>query len=149
MSKDLTIISRHRGDSRWAEESAVTAHVRGRSSEPLRNTDRHWHNLCARHWQTKWIFCAQENIAFERYVFRQSKQEDDETVDNFIVKLSKLSISCDFSELQKEDMIRDQVVDCCRSTALRKKLLSESDLTLEKVRTTLYFKNLWTIFDAR
>ena len=32
-------------------------------------------------------------------------------------------------------MIREQVVDCCRSTDLRKKLLAESDLTLEKVRT--------------
>ena len=32
-------------------------------------------------------------------------------------------------------MVRDQVVDCCRSTDLRKKLLAESDLTLEKVRT--------------
>ena len=80
-------------------------------------------------------FSPKKNIAFERHVFRQSKQEEDETVDNFIVRLSKLSISCDFSELQKEDMIRDQVVDCCRSTDLRKKLLAESDLTLEKVRT--------------
>ena len=80
-------------------------------------------------------FAPKKNIAFERHVFRQPKQEENETVDNFIVRLSKLSISCDFSELQKEDMIRDQVVDCCRSTDLRKKLLAESDLTLEKVRT--------------
>ena len=72
-------------------------------------------------------FAPKKNIAFERHMFRQSKQEEDETVDNFIVRLSKLSISCDFSELQKEDMIRDQVVDCCRSTDLRKKLLAESD----------------------
>ena len=59
-------------------------------------------------------FAAKKNIAFERHVFRQSKQEEDKTVDNFIVRLSKLSISCDFSELQKEDMIRGQVVECCR-----------------------------------
>ena len=72
-------------------------------------------------------FVPKKNIAFERHMFRQSKQEEDETVDNFIVRLSKLSISCDFSELQKEDMIRDQVVDCCRSTDFRKKLLAESD----------------------
>ena len=30
-------------------------------------------------------------------------------------------------------MIRDQVVDCCRSTDLRKKLLAESDLRLRKL----------------
>ena len=58
-------------------------------------------------------FAPKKNVAFERHVFRQSKQEEDETVDNFIVRLSKLSISCDFSELQKEDMIRNKVVDCC------------------------------------
>ena len=30
-------------------------------------------------------FAPKKNIAFERHVFRQSKQEEDETVDNFIV----------------------------------------------------------------
>ena len=67
-------------------------------------------------------FAPKKNIAFELHVFRQSKQEEDETVDNFIVRLSNLSISCDFIELQKEDMIRYQVVDCCRSTDFRTKI---------------------------
>ncbi|MCG7869746.1 MAG: hypothetical protein JAY74_25675 [Candidatus Thiodiazotropha taylori] len=81
-------------------------------------------------------FEPKKNIAFERHLFRQAKQQDDETVDNFIVRLSKLALGCDFTDdAQKNDMIRDQVVDCCKSTDLRKKLLSESELTLEKVRT--------------
>ena len=65
-----------------------------------------------------------------------SKTQDEETVDNFIVRLSKLSLGCDFKdESEKNDMIRDQVVDCCKSTELRKKLLSESELTLHKIPT--------------
>ena len=81
-------------------------------------------------------FQPKRNIAFERHLFRQAKQQDDETVDNFIVRLSKLSLGCDFKdEVQKNEMIRDQVVDCCKSTELRKKLLSESELMLEKIRT--------------
>ena len=76
-----------------------------------------------------------KNIPFERHVFRPAKQQDDETVDNFIVRLSKLSLGCDFEDAQKSDMIRDQVIDCCRSTELRKKLLSEANLTLDRVRT--------------
>ena len=81
-------------------------------------------------------FQPKRNIAFERRLFRQTKQQDDETVDNFIVRLSKLSLGCDFKdEVQKNEMIRDQVVDCCKSTELRKKLLSESELTLDKIRT--------------
>ena len=81
-------------------------------------------------------FQLKRNIAFERHLFRQAKQQEDETVDNFMVLLSKLSLGCDFKdEVQKNEMIRDQVVDCCKSTELRKKLLSESELTLEKIRT--------------
>ena len=57
-------------------------------------------------------FAPKKNILFERHMFRQSKQEEDETVDNFIARLSKLSITCDFSELQKEDMVHDLVIDC-------------------------------------
>ena len=52
------------------------------------------------------------------------------------MRLSKLSLGCDFKdEVQKNEMIRDKVVDCCKSTELRKKLLSESELTLDKIRT--------------
>ncbi|MCG7879290.1 MAG: RNase H-like domain-containing protein, partial [Candidatus Thiodiazotropha endolucinida] len=80
-------------------------------------------------------FEPKKNIAFERHLFRQAKQQSDETVDNFIVRLSKLALGCDFDDHQKNDMIRDQVVDCCKSTELRKKLLSEQTLTLERVRT--------------
>ena len=81
-------------------------------------------------------FEPKKSIAFERHLFRQAKQQDDKTVDNFIVRLSKLSLGCDFKdEAQKNDMIRDQMVDCRKSTELRKKLLSESELTLDKIRT--------------
>ena len=81
-------------------------------------------------------FEPKKNIAFERHLFRQAKQQEDESVDNFIVRLSKLSLGCDFKdEAHKNDMIRDQVVDCCKSNELRKKLLSESELTLDKIRT--------------
>lgn len=59
-------------------------------------------------------FRPKKNVAFERHLFRQARQEHGETMDNFIGRLSKLSVSCDFP--QKEDMIRDQIIDQCRST---------------------------------
>ena len=78
-------------------------------------------------------FQPKKNIAFERHLFRQAKQQDDETVDNFCAVVKVIS-GCDFKdEVQKNEMIRDQVVDCCKSTELRKKLLSESELTLDKL----------------
>lgn len=44
------------------------------------------------------------------------------------------SLGCEFIEETKQGMNRDQVVDSCLSTDLRKSLLQESNLTLEKVR---------------
>jgi hypothetical protein len=56
-------------------------------------------------------FKPRKHISFERHVFRHAKQKEDETIDNFTVRLSKLSVSCENTVDQKEDMIRDQVVD--------------------------------------
>ena len=79
-------------------------------------------------------FEPKKHIQFERHMFRKSKQETSETIDDFIVRISKLAIACDFRPDQKEDMIRDQIVDGCKSTELRRKLLAAQDLTLEKVQ---------------
>ena len=74
-----------------------------------------------------------KNISYERHVFHKSKQSAGETIDNYVVRLSKLAISCEFTD--KNEMIRDQVVNSCCSTKLRKKLLEEETLTLDKVKT--------------
>jgi hypothetical protein len=42
-------------------------------------------------------------------------------------------VSCEFAGDHKNDMIRDQIVDACKSTELRRKFLAAQDLTLEKV----------------
>jgi hypothetical protein len=47
-------------------------------------------------------------------MFRKTKQGETETIDNFIVRLSKLAVSCEFAGDQKNDMIRDQIVDVFR-----------------------------------
>ena len=78
-------------------------------------------------------FEPKKNISYERHVFHKSKQSADETIGNYVVRLSKLAISCEFTD--KNEMIRDQVVNSCCSTKLRKKLLEEETLTLDKVKT--------------
>ena len=79
-------------------------------------------------------FEPKKNISYERHVFHKSKQSAGETIDNYVVRLSKLAISCEFTD--KNEMIRDQVVNSCWSTKLRKKkLLEEETLTLDKVKT--------------
>ena len=79
-------------------------------------------------------FLPQVNIPFERHQFRQAKQEESETADQFVTRLFQLSENCDFGT-SKEEQIRDHLIDKRRSHDLRKKLLAVSGkLTLQKAR---------------
>ena len=79
-------------------------------------------------------FKPKKSISYESHVHHKRKQSTDETIDNYYVRLSKLALSCEFSD--KNEIIRDQVVNSCNSSKLRKKLLEEDNLTLEKVQQT-------------
>ena len=77
-------------------------------------------------------FSVKKNVPFERNVFHDTKQKAGESVEQFVTRLRKLTASCEYGD-QTEDHIRDQVIATCSSTGLRKKLLTEPDLTLAKV----------------
>ena len=77
-------------------------------------------------------FQPKSNVAFERHVFRQQKQEDNETINAYITRLKRMAVSCKFEESEREGHIRDQFMDWCKSKSLRKKLLEKNDLTLKK-----------------
>ena len=75
-------------------------------------------------------FFPQVKNPFERLEFRQAKQDESETADQFVMKLFQLSEHCEFGEA-KEEHIRDQLIDKCKSHNLRKKLL-EAGGTLKR-----------------
>ncbi|PFX17108.1 Vacuolar protein sorting-associated protein 26B-B [Stylophora pistillata] len=78
-------------------------------------------------------FSARLNEPYERHVFRNLKQEGGETVDQFITRLRHQAENCTWDN--KDEPIRDQVIDKCRSDDLRRKLLLKgTHLTLEKVQ---------------
>ena len=77
-------------------------------------------------------FATKLNEPYERHVFRNMAQQEGETVDQFIAKLRKQAQNCNFTDPDVD--IRDQVIDRCRSSALRRKLLGKEDLTLKKVQ---------------
>ncbi|XP_068205239.1 uncharacterized protein [Palaemon carinicauda] len=62
----------------------------------------------------------------------QAYQKENESLDAFRTRLKNLAISCEFFELQ--NVIIDQVIAHCTSQELRKKLLQDRDLTLEKIQ---------------
>ncbi|KAK3700582.1 hypothetical protein QZH41_001580 [Actinostola sp. cb2023] len=75
-------------------------------------------------------FSPQVNVPFERHQFRQAKQDESETVDQFVTRLFQLAENCDFGE-KKSEHIRNQLIDKCKSHNLRKKLLEAGgELTL-------------------
>ena len=76
-------------------------------------------------------FVTKLNEPFERHVFRTMTQQDGETVDQFIARLRKQAQNCNFNDPDVD--IRDQVIDKCRSSVLRRKLLGKENLTLTKV----------------
>ena len=53
-------------------------------------------------------FVPKSNVPFERHLFRHIAQASDETVDQFVCRLS----SSDFG-IREDDYICDQVIDKC------------------------------------
>lgn len=78
-------------------------------------------------------FIGKVNIPYERYSFRAMRQEENETVDQYIVRLRQKGVLCSFTDL--DEQIRDQVIEKCRSHKLRVKLLEKGEtLTLDQLR---------------
>ena len=80
-------------------------------------------------------FTPANNTQYNKYIFRQAKQGTDETIDQFHVRLKKLSVGCGFADnnvLQEE--ILTQIIHKCKSTGLREKALrSNPPLTLAQL----------------
>ena len=80
-------------------------------------------------------FLPKMNVAYERHVFRQAYQLESETVDAFITRLRQLTSTCEYADTAVDEMIRDQVVERCRSKQLRVRMLRDTALTLDKIVT--------------
>ena len=72
------------------------------------------------------------NVITERQRFNTRFQEASEHVQNFITALKILADTCEIGTL-KDSLIRDRIVCGVSSDALRKQLLKERVLTLQKV----------------
>ena len=79
-------------------------------------------------------FSVQKNIPFERSVFHQCKQRQGESLEQYVTRLRQLAATCDYGPAVDEQ-IRDQVIAACSSSKLRKRLLVEPELTLQKCIT--------------
>ena len=75
-------------------------------------------------------FEPQRNVIYERARFNQRRQQEGETVDNFITDLHSLADCCGYGSLRNK-MIRDRIVVGLLDAKLSERLQLNSNLTLE------------------
>ena len=77
-------------------------------------------------------YCTpKKNVTYERHVFNTSAQGATKGIDAYVTELRKLARNCEFGELP-DSLIRDRIVCGIRSNVVRKRLLREKDLNLER-----------------
>lgn len=69
-------------------------------------------------------FIPKASVPFERHLFRQIAQEMGEAVDQFVCRLRQRAANYDFGD-NEDDYIRDQVIDKCHSSVIRRKFLEK------------------------
>ncbi|CAH1255636.1 RTL1 [Branchiostoma lanceolatum] len=67
-------------------------------------------------------FIPKSNVAFERHLFRQMKQQSGESVDDLVCRLRQKAATCDFGT-QVDVHIRDQVIEAGLDPKLKRKFL--------------------------
>eukprot|EP00795_Rhopilema_esculentum_P004495 gene4495-20741_t len=77
-------------------------------------------------------FEPQKNLLHKTYLFRQARQEPNETLGQFHVRLQNLASRCDFGD-RKEFEILLQIVTNGSSSRLRKKALRDPKYTLKEM----------------
>jgi len=75
-------------------------------------------------------FNPRKNTEYHIHLFREAKQYEDETIDQFHTRLIQLAIPCQF--VNKEAEIKSQIIQKCASQKLRIKALQET-MTLQQL----------------
>lgn len=76
-------------------------------------------------------FEVQPNTPFERHKFRQISFQQGETCDQFVVRLRRQARYCQYGGTVEEH-IRDQLIDRLPNSELKKKMLQERNVTLDR-----------------
>ena len=72
------------------------------------------------------------NEIYERYMFNCRNQQPDESIDAYVTTLRNLAKTCNFCDCLKDTLLRDRIVWGIRSQQIRKRLLQDRKVTLQK-----------------
>ena len=76
-------------------------------------------------------FKPKANVTYERFVFRNLKQDPSETIAQYVIRLRQQANYCDFHNV--DDAIKDQLIEHCQSEELRRRALEMEEATLDKI----------------
>ena len=86
------------------------------------------------------LYIKQKNIIFARHVLATRKQAANETIDEFLNELNKLSKNCEFetvtAEQYRQELVRDSFINGLQSNSIRERLLEYPSLTLDDASST-------------
>lgn len=74
---------------------------------------------------------GKKNVIYERAVFNSTCQHEEESFDEYLIKLQELIETCEYGAF-RDDLLRDRIVIGIKNRDIRKKLLTKPDLTLEQ-----------------
>lgn len=77
-------------------------------------------------------FASKTNITYERHLFRQLKQEAGEKMVKFAMRLRIHAKRCGFGD-QANDNIRDQMIEKCLSSELRREILKKPNPSMDDI----------------
>ena len=77
-------------------------------------------------------FVPKVNLPFERHQFRQMSQGPGEKFDQFVSRLRQKAASCEFTDV--DEAIRDQLIEKCLDSKLRRKFLEKANATLKDLQ---------------
>ena len=79
-------------------------------------------------------FKPKSNISYEIYTFRRIKQNADETISKFFIRVKQQAVKCDFGE-NLDNETKQQMILATTSTQLRRYCFQNPDITLEEFLT--------------
>ena len=131
--EDFEIYLSATGVSQDTQKKALMLHLAGKDVKDIyktlkANNTEQYEEVCTK---LDRYFKPRKNITYERYIFREAKQRKNENTVSYITRLRSLSDSCNFNDTS--EAVKDHFICSCYSLNLKRKLLIEKDITLEKV----------------
>ena len=120
------------GVTQEAQKKALLLHLAGKNIKEiyktLKGNDTDQYNaMCEKLDQ---YFKPKKNITYERYIFKNIKQNEEESTVSFVTRLRKQAEYCAFSDVA--EAVKDQFILECHSVKLKQKLLKDREINIDK-----------------